>query len=135
MFLFNVFLQFQPLPPQDQNGPGIYYKIFWRRNGTNREFQSRELREYGNVGAAVVRIESEYYYTEYEVKVQAINSIGKGPESAIHVIYSAEEMPLAAPQQVSARSFNSTALNVSWIPIPMRRDIVRGKLIGHRVCN
>lgn len=81
----------------------------------------------------MVRVNSEYYFTEYEVKVQAINDIGKGPESAVHVIYSAEEMPLAAPQQVSARSFNSTSLNVTWTPIPMRRDIVRGKLIGHRV--
>ncbi|KAK6620391.1 hypothetical protein RUM44_006792 [Polyplax serrata] len=122
-----------PLPSQDQNGPGIYYKIFWRRNGTNREFQFRELKEHGNVGSAVVRVNSEDYFTEYEVKVQAINDIGKGPESAVHVIYSAEEMPLAAPQQVSARSFNSTALNVTWTPIPMRRDVVRGKLIGHRL--
>lgn len=121
------------MPPQDQNGPGIYYKVFWRKNGTNREFQFKELKEFGNVGAAVVRINSEDYFTEYEVKVQAINNIGKGPESAIHVIYSAEEMPLAAPQQVSARSYNSTALNVSWIPIPMRRDVVRGQLIGYRV--
>lgn len=124
---------FQPLPSQDQNAPGIYYKIFWRRHGTNREFQFQELKEYGNVGVAVVRIEGDYYYTEFDVKVQAINDIGKGPESSVFVIYSAEDMPQVAPQQVAARSFNSTSLNVTWNPIDLRRENIRGKLIGHRV--
>lgn len=65
--------------------------------------------------------------------MKAINSVGEGPESQIVTIYSAEDMPQVSPQQVSALSFNSTALNVSWTPINQTRDILRGKLIGHRV--
>lgn len=42
-------------------------------------------------------------------------------------------MPQVAPQLVSARSFNSTAVNVSWTAIDQTREKVRGKLIGHRV--
>lgn len=42
-------------------------------------------------------------------------------------------MPQAAPQQIFAISYNSTAINVSWIPIEQSREILRGKLIGHRV--
>lgn len=129
----HVVIFLQPLPPQDQNAPGIYYKIFWRRQGTHREYEFQELKEYGNVGYAVVRIPKEYYYTKYEVKVQAINDIGKGPESPVTVIYSAEDMPQVAPQFVASLSYNSTALNVTWSPISEERELVRGKLIGYRV--
>lgn len=49
------------------------------------------------------------------------------------MIYSAEDMPLVAPQLVVGLSYNSTALNVSWKPIEETRENVKGKLIGHRV--
>ncbi|XP_046406914.1 contactin isoform X2 [Ischnura elegans] len=125
-------ITWQPLHIGDQNGPGIYYKIFWRRKG-DMEFQTLELKGMGNIGMAVVKVQHKYYYTEYEVKVQAANEVGFGPESEVVTIFSAEDMPQAAPSQVSALSYNSTALNVSWIPIEQTRERVRGKLIGHRL--
>ncbi|KAL9888101.1 contactin-like isoform 1-T3 [Glossina fuscipes fuscipes] len=73
------------------------------------------------------------YYTEYEVKVQALNNVGKGPESEVEVIYSAENMPLVAPQKPKPHAFNSTAFNVTWEPIELTRENIRGKLIGHRI--
>lgn len=121
------------LGPEDQHGPGVYYKVFWRRKGDHSEFSSLELKEFGNVGMTVVSIAPKYYYTEYEVKVQAINDIGKGPESRIETIFSAEDMPQAAPQGTYSQGYNSTALNVSWTPIEQSRERVRGKLIGHRI--
>lgn len=122
-----------PLPKHLQNGPGIHYKIFWRRNGSEVEFQSLLLKEYGNVGSHVVRIVHQYFYTPYDVKVQAFNDLGAGPESEIVTIYSAEDMPQVAPQLVSALSYNSTSLNVTWSPIDQSRERLRGKLIGHRL--
>lgn len=122
-----------PLKQGEQNGPGIYYKVFWKRQNFDSEYQSLALREYDNTAMAVVHIPLEYFYTEYLVKVQAINSIGAGPISHEVVVFSAEDMPQVAPQLVVARSFNSTALNVSWVPIEQTREKVRGKLIGHRV--
>ncbi|XP_071453390.1 contactin [Hetaerina americana] len=124
-------ITWQPLSIGDQNGPGIFYKIFWRRKG-DIEFQTSKLKP-GNVGMSVEDVSHKYYYTQYEVKVQAGNEVGYGPESEIAIIYSAEDMPRVAPSQVSARSYNSTALNVSWIPIEQTRERVRGKLIGHRL--
>lgn len=122
-----------PLPLSHQNGPGIHYKIFWRRHKAEVEFQSLLLKEYGNVGMHVVHISLEYFFTKYDVKIQAINDMGAGPESEIVEIYSAEDMPQVAPQQVYARSYNSTALNVTWNPIDQSRERLRGKLIGHRL--
>lgn len=117
----------------EQGGPGIYYKVFWRRKGAEIEFQSQVLKGLGNIGTAVVPVQLEYYYTEYEVQVQAANDMGYGPKSDIHVIYSAEDMPQVAPQLVYADSYNGTALNVTWQPIDQSRERVRGKLIGHRI--
>lgn len=126
-------ITWNPLPSSLQNGPGIYYKIFWRRNGTEVEFQSLSLKKYGNIGTYVVHISTTYFYTPYDVKVQAFNDIGAGPESQVVTIYSAEDMPQVAPQMVYARSFNSTSLNVTWNPIDQSRERLRGKLIGHRL--
>jgi hypothetical protein len=126
-------ITWSPLKPDEQNGPGIHYKIFWKRKDVEVDFQSLELKEFGNTGMAVVHIPLGNYYTEYVVKVQAINDIGAGLVSPEVVIYSAEDMPQVAPQLVVARSFNSTALNVSWVPIDQSREKVRGRLIGHRV--
>ncbi|XP_041970407.1 contactin [Aricia agestis] len=122
-----------PLPKSAQNGPGIHYKIFWRRNGTEVEYQSLLLKDYGNIGMHVVHVSLENFFTPYTVKVQAFNDLGAGPESQPVIVYSAEDMPQVAPQQVYSRSFNSTALNVTWNPIDQTRDRLRGKLIGHRL--
>uniref|UniRef100_A0A224X5J2 Putative receptor mediating netrin-dependent axon guidance n=1 Tax=Panstrongylus lignarius TaxID=156445 RepID=A0A224X5J2_9HEMI len=130
----DLIITWKPLTTEEQNGPGIYYKIFWRlKEGPDNEFQTKVLKERGNIGAEVVGISFDYYYTKYEVKVQAANEEGYGPESNITTIYSAEDMPQVAPQSVSALSFNSTAVNVSWSPIDQTREKVRGKLIGHRL--
>ncbi|XP_057652877.1 contactin [Diorhabda carinulata] len=126
-------IRWDPLKADEQNAPGIHYKIFWKRKDGEVEFKSQKLEEYGNVGEAVVYIDSQYYYTEYVVKVQAFNSEGAGPISHEVVIYSAEDMPQVAPQLVVAKSFNSTALNVSWVPVDQSRESIRGKLIGHRI--
>lgn len=122
-----------PLPRALQNGPGVHYKIFWRRKGAEVEYQSLLLKEYGNVGMHVVHVSLDYFYTAYEAKVQPFNDMGAGPESAPVTLYSAEDMPQVAPQQVSARGFNSTSLNVTWLPIDQSRERLRGKLIGHRL--
>lgn len=118
---------------QDQNGPDIFYKVYWRRKGANSEFQSLELRKHGNIGMQVVKIQSEFFYTKFEVRVQAGNAVGYGPISDPVTIYSAEDMPQVSPVQVAARSFNSTSLNITWLPIDQGRDRIRGRLIGHRV--
>ncbi|XP_076173707.1 contactin-like [Ptiloglossa arizonensis] len=126
-------ITWNPLPPSDQNGPGIYYIIFWRRKYHETEFQSLSLKEYGNVFRSVVQIPQQFYYTEYEIKVQAANALGFGPISDTVTIFSAEDMPQVAPQQVVAHSYNSTSLRVSWAPIEQSREKIRGKLIGHRI--
>ncbi|XP_031782439.1 contactin [Nasonia vitripennis] len=131
--LGDLTIKWDPLKSSEQYGPGIFYKVYWRRKKGESEFQSLALKEHGNVGMSVVPIQSQYYYTEYEVMVQAANDVGYGPKSEIFTIYSAEDMPQVAPQLVTAFSYNGTALNVTWNPIEQTRERVRGRLIGHRI--
>ena len=99
---------------------------------------SSRLKSLGNLGLYVVRIQRKYFYTQYEVKVQVFNDMCEepacnGPISQPQIIYSAEDLPQVAPTQVGARPYNSTALNITWIPIPDVREKIRGELIGHRI--
>lgn len=126
-------IMWETIRQSEQNGPNLFYKIYWRRVDHDTEFQSLSLKEFGNIGIHVVHVPLDFFYTKYEVKVQAINDVGEGPLSEPVMIYSAEDMPQVAPQQVSALSYNSTALNVTWQPIDQSRDRIRGKLIGHRL--
>lgn len=131
--LGDLTITWDPLRPEDHNGRGVHYNVSWRRTNEETEFQSILLKQYGNVGSCVVRTQQEYYYTEYDVMVQAINEVGAGPHSPIAVVHSAEDMPRAAPQKIIAMSYNSTSLNVTWEPLDDTRENVRGKLIGYRI--
>jgi len=135
-------VMWDPLPRQHHNAPGIYYRVYYRRVGVEKEidFQQKTLESLGNTNLYVVRIQRKYFYTQYEVKVQVFNDMCKhehppcnGPISEPVTIYSAEDLPQVAPTQVGARPFNSTALTIHWNPIPNVREKVRGKLIGHRI--
>lgn len=126
-------IKWTPLKPEEQNAHGIHYKIFWRLHAKNTEWATEILKQHGNTKMAVVHIPLDNYYTRYDVKVQAINDVGMGPESSVAVIYSAEDMPQVAPQQPVARGFNSTSLNVTWNPVELTREKIRGNLIGHRL--
>lgn len=132
----DLIITWDTLPPMEQNAPGIHYKVYYRLHGKagDSEWAGKILKKEGNVGKAVIHFERDNnYYTKYDVKVQAINDMGIGPESNVSVIYSAEDMPQVAPQQVWARGFNSTALNVTWKAVDQGREMIRGRLIGHRV--
>ena len=47
-----------PLPMQEQNSNGVYYRVYYRRIGVDpdRDFQQKTLKNLGNIGLYVVRI-------------------------------------------------------------------------------
>lgn len=129
-------ITWDPLSDEKQNAPGVYYKLFWRRSvlDPETEFQSVILKERGNIGLHVVDVDPvKYFYTQYQVKIQAWNSQGPGPISDPVEVFTAEDMPQVQPTEVSAFAHNATSLNVTWQPINPTRDNIRGKLIGYRI--
>lgn len=123
-----------PLPKEKQNSHGVYYKVSWRLHGKggSTEWATKLIND-PDTGRAVVPVPLDNYYTQYDVKVQSFNDQGAGPESPVQTIYSAEDMPQVAPQRTYARGYNSTALNITWAPVELTREKIRGRLIGHRL--
>jgi len=134
-------IRWDKLPRELQNAPGIYYRIYYKREGVDAEidYQQKTLQNLGNIDNTVIRIQRKYYYTNYTVKVQVFNdrchhTTGcQGPASEPATVLSAEDLPQVAPTKVVLMPFNSTSLEVTWNPIPNVREKIRGKLIGHRI--
>lgn len=124
-------ITWDPLPPQEWNSPNVWYRVYYKLP-EDSEYNMKELNT-SVVGMYVVDIGENFYYTKYLVRVQAINRRGEGPISDPVEVFSAESMPQVQPSLVKAEPFNSTALNVSWAPLDMSREKLRGKLIGHRI--
>ncbi|XP_060074968.1 contactin-like [Ylistrum balloti] len=123
-----------PVAEEDWGGAVVTYTVYWRRLGNSNEVSWVKRTEIpSDVGNHVQTVGQEFYYTQYEVKVQAVNSFGKGPNSTISVIYSAEDLPIAVATNIRAWRHNATAILVVWDPIPDEREIMRGKLLGYQV--
>ncbi|XP_041348277.1 contactin-like [Gigantopelta aegis] len=124
-----------PLPPEDANGNGVGYRVFWRKKPLGiTESRWKEKALFGqDVNTYTALVGSENYYREYEVRVQAFNEFGSGNMSHIATIYSAEDLPYGTPRSVHVFSFNSTAMRVAWIPVPDNREYMKGRLIGYKV--
>lgn len=124
-------IRWQPLHPSEEGAAGIGYIVYWREkeNTDARWFKKTFVGKIGEFYAFVGR----KYYIEYEVKVQAYNDRGLGPNSTISNVYSAEGMPIGVPSDVFADTYNSTAMVVSWTPVKNNRHFMNGKIAGYQV--
>ena len=42
-------------------------------------------------------------------------------------------MPVAIATEVNADGFNGTAMHVTWVPVPQKREYAKGKILGYQV--
>ncbi len=101
-------------------------------------FHHKDLEHLGNIDLYVIRIPQKYYYSTYEIKIQVFNDLCKEPEcqgpiSNPVTIYSAEDLPQASPTNIVSYPFNCSSMNITWTPIPLEREKIRGKLVGYRI--
>ncbi|KAJ7403232.1 contactin-3 isoform X1 [Pitangus sulphuratus] len=119
----------KPIPEELQNGEGFGYVVAFRPSGTTTWIQtvvtSPDTPKY------VFRNESILPFSPYEVKVGVYNNKGEGPFSSVTTVFSAEEEPSTAPSGVAATSLSSSAIEVSWAPIPWKMS--NGRLLGYEV--
>ncbi|XP_044512756.1 neural cell adhesion molecule L1-like protein [Gracilinanus agilis] len=120
-----MFIKWEPLSSMEQNGPGLEYRVTWRQQGVPSEWSDELATD------NTLRVMTSSVFTPYDVKVQAINQLGSGPEPQTITVYSGEDYPDAAPLSVSARVINSTLINVTWDRIPKER--VHGHLKGYQI--
>ncbi|XP_026002189.1 neuronal cell adhesion molecule a isoform X5 [Astatotilapia calliptera] len=122
----NLVISWTPLTGLQSNGPGLEYKVQWRQKDVEKEWSAQNV---ANVSQWVVS--GTPTYVPYEIKVQAFNDYGVGPEPEVAFGYSGEDLPLSAPESVQVMVHNSTLAEVHWEPISP--PSVRGKLQGYKV--
>lgn len=118
-------ISWEPLLPIEHNGPGLEYKVSYRRLGVEDVWKEHLVKRH----SFVVRNTSTF--VPYEIKIQSRNSHGWGPEPKVVTGYSGEDVPTAAPRDIAVEVINTTVLRVSWTPAPPAT--VRGHLIGYQV--
>lgn len=78
-------LSMQPLAYREWNGPHLKYLVWWRRRDSREEWKNATTKW------------SKYYiydadtFTPYELKIQAVNDFGLGPESPVVTGFSGED--------------------------------------------
>ncbi|KAG7230970.1 hypothetical protein INR49_024999 [Caranx melampygus] len=122
----NLVISWKPLTGLQSNAPGLHYRVMWRQKGMESDWTSVTV---ANNSKFVVS--GTPTFVPYELKVQAVNDHGAGPEPAIAHGYSGEDLPAAAPENVQAVVLNSTLAKVHWEPVPHR--LIRGHLKGYKV--
>ncbi|KAM8909437.1 neuronal cell adhesion molecule a isoform 2-T2 [Spinachia spinachia] len=122
----NLVISWTPLTGFQANGPSLEYKVLWRQKDTDEDWSSQNV---GNASQLVVS--GAPIYVPYEVKVQALNDYGSGPEPEVVIGHSGEDLPLSAPDSVHIMVHNSTLAEVHWEPVSF--PSVRGQLQGYKV--
>ncbi|XP_041820034.1 neuronal cell adhesion molecule a isoform X2 [Chelmon rostratus] len=122
----NLVISWTPLTGFQSNGPSLEYKVQWRQKDVDEDWSSKNV---ANVSQFVVS--GTPTYVPYEIKVQALNDYGNGPEPEVVVGYSGEDLPLSAPESVDIMVHNSTLAEVHWEPVSL--PSVRGKLQAYKV--
>ncbi|XP_061592413.1 neural cell adhesion molecule L1-like protein isoform X14 [Cololabis saira] len=118
-------VSWEPLRSIECNGPGLEYKLSYRKLGVEDMWEEQLVRR----PSFVVRNTSTF--VPYEIRVQSRNSLGWGPEPKTVTGYSGEDVPTAAPRDIGVEVVNTTVLRVSWTPVPPAT--VRGHLGGYNV--
>ncbi|XP_066554163.1 neural cell adhesion molecule L1-like protein isoform X4 [Amia ocellicauda] len=118
-------IYWEPLMPIEHNAPGLEYRISYRQQGSEEEWTEQILKRHSFV------VKKTPTFVPYEIKIQAKNQHGWGPEPKVITGYSGEDFPAAAPEDVNVEVENSTLIKVKWSRIP--KEKIQGHLGGYRV--
>uniref|UniRef100_A0AAY4DL07 Neurofascin n=1 Tax=Denticeps clupeoides TaxID=299321 RepID=A0AAY4DL07_9TELE len=116
----NMEISWRPLSNMQRNGPNLHYVVRWRRR-----FVEEHWNEF-STSSTKHMVHNTEIYVPYEIKVQAINDFGPGPESSVVVGFSGEDLP-AAPKFFRIFQRTTDSLHLSWGP-PLEPN---GNVIGY----
>ncbi|XP_056130967.1 neurofascin homolog (chicken) a [Lampris incognitus] len=107
----NMEITWEPLPDLERNGPNLHYNVWWRKQDSGEEWSNVTT-----AGSKHVITNTETY-VPYEIKIQARNEFGLGPESNVVIGYSGEDKPSDPPTELKVSNINSTNVNIHWNPV------------------
>ncbi|KAM9483353.1 neural cell adhesion molecule L1-like protein isoform 2-T4 [Clarias gariepinus] len=118
------YINWEPLSPMEHNGPGLEYKVSYRRQNVEKEWQEHMVKRHSFV------VKNTPTFVPYEIKIQAKNHAGWAPEPETIVAYSGEDFPSSAPEDVVVEVMNNT-VKVSWTHV--HKDKLHGHLGGYTI--
>ncbi|XP_035007842.1 neurofascin homolog (chicken) a isoform X16 [Hippoglossus stenolepis] len=104
----NMEITWEPLLDLERNGPNLQYNVWWRRKDVGEEWSNVTTEGSKHI------IHNTETYVPYEIKVQARNEFGQGPESNVVIGYSGEDKPTDAPTDFRVSKVDSTKANIHW---------------------
>ncbi|KAM9753321.1 neuronal cell adhesion molecule-like isoform 2-T2 [Menidia menidia] len=122
----NLVISWKPLSGLQSNGPGLHYKVMWRQQRLDSDWSQVTV-----ANKSKFTVSGTPTFVPYELKVQAVNEFGEGPEPAVAIGYSGEDFPVAAPENVHVVVLTSTQAKVYWDPVSPH--LIRGHLKGYKV--
>uniref|UniRef100_A0A3B3Q8X0 Neural cell adhesion molecule L1 n=1 Tax=Paramormyrops kingsleyae TaxID=1676925 RepID=A0A3B3Q8X0_9TELE len=121
----NMEISWEPLLDMERNGPNLQYLVSWRRKDVPETWRNATTKLSKHV------IHNTSTYVPYEIKVQAINDFGLGPESSVVTGYSGEDRPIAPPANLRVSGIDSTTVTLHWSPVAP--NTIMGALKEYRV--
>ncbi|KAM7338165.1 hypothetical protein ACRRTK_001649 [Alexandromys fortis] len=121
----NMVITWKPLRWMDWNAPQIQYRVQWRPQDKQETWKEQ------TVSDPFLVVSNTSTFVPYEIKVQAVNNQGKGPEPQITIGYSGEDYPQVSPELEDITIFNSSTVLVRWRPVDLAQ--VKGHLRGYNV--
>uniref|UniRef100_A0A8K9WTQ2 Fibronectin type-III domain-containing protein n=1 Tax=Oncorhynchus mykiss TaxID=8022 RepID=A0A8K9WTQ2_ONCMY len=126
----SLWLRWVPLPEWEYNGDQelVGYRVQYSRETSKEGVLSHVISD---------RLEREFTiedleeWTEYEVRVQAINGLGSGPWSQPVQGRTRESVPSCGPTNVSAFATTSSSILVRWGEVPQTDR--NGLILGYKV--
>uniref|UniRef100_A0A4W5NI63 Neural cell adhesion molecule L1-like protein n=1 Tax=Hucho hucho TaxID=62062 RepID=A0A4W5NI63_9TELE len=118
-------INWEPLSPIEHNGPGLEYKVSYKRQHVEEDWQEHVVKRHSFV------VKDTPTFVPYEIRIQARNHQGWGPEPKVVTGYSGEDFPSAAPDDVAVEVMNNSLVKVSWTRV--HKDKLHGHLGGYRI--
>ncbi|XP_069094619.1 neurofascin isoform X2 [Pleurodeles waltl] len=103
----NMEITWTPLNATQAYGPNLQYIVYWRQRNTGESWSNVTVRSPKHV------VWQTPVYVPYDIKVQAKNEFGTGPEPQLVIGYSGEDLP-SPPRYFRVRQPNLESIILEW---------------------
>ncbi|KAM9770293.1 protein sidekick-1-like isoform 2-T2 [Menidia menidia] len=124
-------LSWKPLPESEYNSSpeSVGYRLRVWKTDSQGEDKIKDIE--GGAGTSEATLEDLNPWTQYQVQIQAFNSIGPGPWSHTVKAVTSESVPSGSPMNVTAEAVSSSRILLTWsAPAPAQRN---GRILGYKV--
>lgn len=103
----NMEITWTPLNATQAYGPNLQYIVYWRQRNTGESWSNVTVKSPKHV------VWQTPVYVPYDIKVQAKNGFGAGPEPQLVIGYSGEDLP-SPPRYFRVRQPNLESIILEW---------------------